>query len=355
MAGPLSKYALINAKLRARISKILPDEVFGQLAKAPSLDAALALLRDSVFADLEHIYAATGDLKSAELDLLKREIELYRGIRKHLHPGTKELVDALLAQFEIDNLKNAIRIYFDRKIRKRSVDDRTHYVLHEPIVHDLPMDAILNAEGFDEIAGLCGGTPYGAIVSKFSHTVETEGSLFRMEVALDHCYYSRLVEAINRLDRRDRDVAVRLIGVEIDLQNISWVIRLKSFYDLPLEAILTTIIPGGFHLSRSVIDELYQAQNVAATLQEFVAGKYPGLSALLAAETSSSAARLALVQRILAEIRKHEVQRILAGYPFSIGIILSYFVLKRDELQKIRMLLNAKQYGRQQERIESLL
>jgi len=355
MVGPLSKYSLINAKLRARISKILPDEVFGQLAKAPSLDAALALLRESPFASLEQIYAATGDLKLAELELLKSEIELYRNIRQYLHQGSRQLVDALLAQFEIENLKNAIRVYFDRKIRKRAGGDNVHYVLHDPIIQAIPIDLILNAESFDEIAGLCEGTPYRQIVSKYSHTVESEGTLFRMEVGFDHHYYSHLIEAINLLDRRDRTIAIRLIGVEIDLQNISWIIRFKNFYDLPLEAVLATIIPGGFHLDRAVIDELYQAQNVTSVLQGFIAGKYPGLSALLSAETSGSTARLMLIRRILDEIRKHEVHRILAGYPFTIGIILSYFVLKRDELQKIRMLLNAKQYGRQQGRIESML
>ena len=355
MAGPLSKYALINAKLRARISKILPDDVFGQLAKAPSLDAALALLRESPFASLEQIYAATGDLKLAELELLKTEIELYRSIRQYLHQGSRQLVDALLAQFEIETLKNAIRIYFDRKIRKRAGGANVHYVLYDPIIHTLPIDLILNAESFDEIAGLCEGTPYRQIISKYSHTVESEGTLFRMEVGFDHHYYSQLIEAINLLDRRDRTIAIRLIGVEIDLQNISWIIRFKNFYDLPLEAILATVIPGGFHLDRAVIDELYQAQNVTSVLQGFIAGKYPGLSALLSAETSSSTARLMLIQRILDEIRRHEVRRILAGYPFTIGIILSYFVLKRDELQKIRMLLNAKQYGRQRAQIESML
>lgn len=355
MAGALSKYSLINAKLRARISKILPDGIFGQLAKASSLDAALALLRESPFANLEQIYATTGDLKLAELELLKREIDLYRNIGQYLHQGSRQLVEALLAQFEIENLKNAIRIYFDRKIRKRAAVTNVHYVLYDPIIHTLPIDLILNAESFDEIAGLCEGTPYRQIISKYSHTVESEGSLFCLEVAFDHYYYSHLIEAIGLLDRRDRAIAVRLIGVEIDLQNISWIIRFKNFHNLSLEVVLATIIPGGFHLDRAVIDELYQAENVTSVLHGFVAGKYPGLSALLSAEASSSTARLMLIQRILHEIRMHEVQRILIGYPFTIGIILSYFVLKRDELQKIRRLLNAKQYGRDQERIESML
>lgn len=355
MARPLSKYSFINAKLRARISQILPEEMFRQLARASSLDATLALLRDTAFAGLEQVYSTTGDLKLAELELLKSEIGLYQNIRQFLHPSSRPLVDALLSKFEIENLKNAIRVYFDRRIRQRPADPSVHYVLHDPIIHAIPFDIILNADSFDEIAGVCEGTPYGSLIRKFGPTVESEGSLFRLEIAFDHYYYGNLLSAINGLDRRDRTVAIRLIGVEIDLENISWIIRFKSFYDLSLEAVLATLIPGGFNLTRPVIDELYRAQNVTSVLQGFVEGKYPGLSALLSSQTSSSTSRLLLIRRILDEIRRHEVQRILAGYPFTVGIILSYFVLKREELKKIRMLLNAKQYGREQERIESLL
>ncbi len=355
MARPLSKYSFINAKLRARISKILPGEMFEQLAKAPSLDDALALLRDTPFAGLEEIYSRTGDLKQAELELLKNEIELYRNIRQYLHHNSMELVDALLTQFEIDNLKNAIRIYFNRKIRKRPDDISIHYILYDRIIHEMPIDIILNAENFDEIAGVCEGTPYSQIIRKYSHTVESEGSLFRMEIAFDHFYYKNLLSSVDKQDKRDRTIALRLTGVEIDLQNINWIIRFKNFYDLPLDAVLAAIVPGGFNLDKSIIDELYSAQNVTSVLQGFVKSKYPGLSALLSSQTSDSTSRLLLIRRILEEIMKHEVQRILAGYPFTIGIILSYFVLKRNELKKIRIILNAKQLHIQQERIESMI
>ncbi len=345
MGGPLSKYAFINAKLRARISKITPAEKFSQLEKAPSMDEALALLRDTSFAGLEEVYSATGDLRQAELELLKNEIELYRDIKQHLHHNSVGLVDALLTGFEIENLKNSIRIYFDRKIRKRSVEAGIHYILYDHIVHQIPIDIILNADSFDEIAGVCEGSPYSQIIKKYYHTVESEGSLFRMEIAFDHFYYSNLLLAINRLGRRDRNIALRLAGVEIDLQNINWIIRLKNFYDLPIEAVLATIVPGGFNLNRAIIDELYSVQNVTSVLGGFVKSNYPGLSALLSSQTSDSTSRLLLVSRILEEIMKQEVRRILAGYPFTIGILLSYFILKRNELRRIRTVLNAKKYG----------
>ena len=355
MARSLSKYAFINAKLRARISKILPDESFDELIKAPSIDAALAQLRDTPFAGLEEIYSSTGDLKQAELELLKNEIELYKNIREYLNGSPAVLVDALLTQFEIDNLKNAIRIYFDRKIRKRSVDVSVHYIIYDRIIHDIPFDIIVNAENFDEIAGVCQGTPYHQIITKYSHTVESKGSLFRMEIAFDHFYYENLLAAIKKLDRRDRNIALRLAGVEIDLQNINWLLRFKKFYDLPLEAVMATLVPGGLNLDKDIFNELYSAQNVMYVLQGFVKGKYPGLSALLSSQAADSTSRLLLIRRVLEEIMKHEVNHILVGYPFTIGIILSYFILKRNELNKIRTILNAKHYHIEQERIESML
>ncbi|MDH3981906.1 MAG: V-type ATPase subunit, partial [Kiritimatiellaceae bacterium] len=178
MTDPLSKYALINAKLRARISKILPEELFHQLAHTTSLDATLALLRETPFAGLEEIYSRTGDLKQVELQLLRNEIMLYRNVKKHLHSQSTPLINALLYQFEIDNLKNALRIYFDQTIRGRTVDATPLYVLYDPIVHNLPIDLICNAQNFDEVSGLCEGTPYRDIIRKYSYEVESRGSLF---------------------------------------------------------------------------------------------------------------------------------------------------------------------------------
>ena len=355
MGHPLAKYAFINAKLRARISKILPHEMFLQLAKTASLDALLILLKETPFSELETIYSSTGDLKQAELKLIRYEIELYREIKQHLHPDSLPLVDALLAQFEIDNLKNAIRVYFDRKVRERPIDTSVHYIMYEPIIHDIPIDIILYAESFDEIAGLCQHTPYSPIIRKYAQVVESEGSLFSMEIALDHMYYKNLLSAAQHLDRKDRQIAIRLIGAEIDTQNISWIIRLKKYYDLPLEKLQASIIPGGITLNKSLIDELYRAQNVTSVLQGFVKGSYPEFMTLLTSQASGSTSGLVLIRRILEEIRKQEVQRILIGYPFTIGIILAYFLLKREELRKIRKLLIAKQYGRQPESIESMM
>ncbi|MBN2131157.1 MAG: V-type ATPase subunit, partial [Sedimentisphaerales bacterium] len=188
MADRLSKYAFINAKLRARISKILPTEFFGELARATSLESMLAMLRETSYGELEGVYVATGDLKQVELKLIEYEIDLYRELRKCLHRDTIEFVDALLVRYEIDNLKNAIRVFFDHVVRGRAMEPGSEYVLYEPIIHSMPIDKILYAESFDEVGGLLEGTAYAAIIRSHIKEVEQEGSLFRMEISLDHWY-----------------------------------------------------------------------------------------------------------------------------------------------------------------------
>jgi V/A-type H+-transporting ATPase subunit C len=355
MADALTKYAFINAKLRGRISKILPDETFDRLIKAPSLDAALDILGSTGFSSLQEIYSSTGDLKKGELELLKQEISFYQEIKHSVHASSIKFINALLYQFEIENLKNAIRIYFDRKIRHHSADPNIHYIIYEPIIHQIQIDAIVNAENFDDMADVCSGTPYETIIKEYGQTVLSEGSLFRMEIAFDHFYYRNLLSEADKMEKTDRDILYRLTGVEIDLQNIDWIIRLKNFYELPLDAVFPMVVPGGFNLNREIIKDLYKAQNVANVLQNFVKGKYSGLTAMLSSETTDSHSRLLLVHRILEEIMKQEVHKILVGYPFTIGIILAYFNLKQNEMKKIRTILNAKKYNLQQQRIESML
>lgn len=354
MTSPLRTYAFINAKLRARISKLLSENTLQQIIKAHSLEDALLLLRDTPYSTLEAIYQKTGDLKLGELELLRDEIGLFTEIEKYLQGDILTLVNSLLAMYEIDNLKNAIRIFFDRKIRKRTADEATLYILKERILYELVIDKIMNAENMQDIVYSLEATPYAAIVERYSERVIREGSLFPLEIALDHFYYSGLVGSAERLTPRDRKESLRIIGVEIDLQNINWVVRLRSFYNVSLEEVLALIIPGGYNFGAGLLQEAYKSQNVTQVLQGIVKN-YPGLGSLLSSQGTDSTSRLLLIEKILERILLYEIQRILTGYPFTIGIILSYFMLKKNEIQKVKSILNAKQYNLPEDRLQGIL
>jgi V/A-type H+-transporting ATPase subunit C len=52
---------------------------------------------------------------------------------------------------------------------------------------------------------------------------------------------------------------------------------------------------------------------------------------------------------------RYEVQKVLMGNPFTLGIIMAYFVLKKWEIKKVMTILNAKLYSIDAERIKNSL
>ena len=356
MAGPLKTYAFINAKLRTRISKILPEEFIRQLIHSRSLAESVQMLAETDFHPVQRIYEQTGDIKMAELELLSRELEIYLELEKLLEEDVRGFVQALAERFEIEVLKNAIRLWFDAKIRGRSIENAGGYLLRKPIHHSIDLDGIINADTLERVGDLLERTPYAGIVREQAARVIEGASLFPLELALDRYLYARMVEAAEPLKPRDREIARRLIGVEIDLQNVGWLLRFKHFYSLDTDQALGYTLPGGLNLSVDLMRESYVSERPDREMSALVGKRYPELSALLSTQDQvKSTARLTMIERILEQILALEVRKILTSYPFTIGIILAYFILKANEIRKIMTVLNAKFYNWPEERIMAVI
>lgn len=351
MAGPVKKYGFINAKLRTRISKILPDEFMNRLTRAHSLAEAIQLFKETQFAGIETVYAKTGDLKMVELELLKHEINLYVEIEKYVDSHVLSFVRVLASRYEVDNLKNIIRLWFDKTIRKRDIQDALLYIYREKIHYDLHCDQILTAENLIQVAEILKDTPYAEIILKTREEVEKNRSLFGLETGLDMYYYKKLIAEVDKLNKRDREIAQRIVGVEIDMKNINFIVRFKNMYNLSLQDALKYLLPYGYSVDKQALSEVYASQDVTGILKGFIQKRYTGLNALMTSQGAESYSRLILIERLLDQIMMYEVRKELLGNPFTIGIILVYFILKRNEIRKIITILNAKYYKIPDDRI----
>jgi vacuolar-type H+-ATPase subunit C/Vma6 len=90
---------------------------------------------------------------------------------------------------------------------------------------------------------------------------------------------------------------------------------------------------------------------VAGMLKSVIRKRYTGLDALFSSQGTESYSRLILIERVLDQIMMYEVRKVLSGNPFTIGIILIYFILKENEIKKIITILNAKYYKIPEDRI----
>jgi len=353
MTSPVRRYGFINAKLRARLSKLLSDEVFKRLIAAVTLEESFGILRSTPYDTLEDPYNKSGDLKAGELDLFTREIGLYSELRKYVSGDLLHVINSLLVYYETENLKNAVRVYFDARVRGGSADEGVRYLYKERIVNDLPFEEIARAEDIDSILRLVSVTPYSTVFEENREAIEE--TLFTFEIGLDRFYYSNLMSSIEPLGTRDRKTAMRLFGIEIDLLNINWIIRFKTYYDLPADRALSLAFPHGATIGMKELRDAYAAQDVTALLHGVIRKKYPALATLLSTEAADIFSRLLLIERLLEQILLYEVRKILSGYPFTIGILLAYFILYKNEIRLVRKILNARLYGLPGERMRGML
>ena len=352
MAGPLADYAFINAKLKGRISKLMPEDAIERLARSADLSTALALLAGGPYGFAAEVYGRTGDLMAVEREFFAREVGDLLGIRRYLQGAALGFLDALLARYEVEVLKGALRLWFDRVIRGRPVEEASAYLHREPIRVALPLDRLLAASDIQEAATALESTPYAAPVRAGAEG-PSNGTLFPVEIELDRWFYAQLTAAAAALRARDREIAERMVGVEIDLQNVAWVVRLKGSYDLPAEEALATMISGGRTIGAAAVASAYETGRITDLVSALVGRLYPTLRVLLSGPTADEYARLELVERALQAIMLHEASRMLGGHPFTVGVLLAYAVLAGGERRAVMTVLNAKFYRLPAERIRA--
>jgi len=354
MAGKVQTYAFINAKLRARISNLLPEDFYRSLGKAHSFIEAMNLFHDTPYAELEAVYSRTGDLKMCELALFKREVEIFLEVENYVTGGPLGFVKALTTRYETEALKNVLRLWFERSQRGRNIESKVGYLFREQIHFQIPYDELLNARDMGELAEILGKTPYADLIREHQAEVEERRTLFPLEIAIDRYFYRQLLSAATKLERQDEEIARRLVGVQVDLENVNWVVRFKVYYELTADQAASYLLPRGRVLDPAAVRNAYTAEDPAGSLAQILSTHYGGAS-ISPETTGGQTARLDLIEGLLQEILAHEVHRILGSYPFSIGIILAYFLLKQQELHRIVTLLNASYYGLSTERMEHFI
>ena len=349
----VATYGFVNAKLRARISMMLPREWMLQMADAHSLMEAVARLNGTPYESASVTYQKTGDLKLVEAELLRLERDDVLGVQRFLAGAPAGLAEALFRRYEIETLKNALRVWFARTIAGRSSDDVVAYLNHETTQNSFSVDAIVNAPDMDSLLLALSDTPCGAVAAAELPEVAERESLFPLELALDRWHHAELRVAIEGLDAQDSAVAKRLLGIHIDLLNLLWVVRVKEFYQLPEQEVLGSLLSGGTAFNERTIESIYRSDTPLESIVGVLSDRYAGADTL--AGESDDIHRLALLAAMLQEVLMHEIHRVMGGYPFNVGIVVAYVLLRQNEVRMITTVLNARHYGITPDAVGSML
>ena len=268
--------------------------------------------------------------------------------------SSADFVQALILRYEVDMVKNALRIWFDLNIRKRKGEEGNIYQYHEKLINPVDLDGIINARSSGDLLAAFENTPYLEIVRRNLDIIYSGKQMFALELELDGFFYENLSRVMKDLGTMDRKIAEKIISMEVDLQNIDRIVRFVSFYDSKTRSPYEAFLTGGT-ISESVLREAYLQTESEDAIRVLLSGSYTKYSGFTGEHHRSPYARLNLVEGLLRQIQSDEVGRLLHGYPFTIGTVIAYVFLKRKEIRTLIKIINAKFYRMSDDKIRETL
>ncbi len=340
MLTDLSKYGFINAKIRSKIGNIFSENDFSKFRKEIKYYDFLNVLTEKNYVD-ESLISIDNSIENIEYSLLSHLIMTFQNLLSDIHNKTlKKFISYLLQKYEIKNLKNVLRLWYKKD------NSLLDYIYKKQIIHKINYEAIFSADTFDEILNLLSDTPYHSLLKK-EDEFKKENSLFILEAALDKYYYNLIFNHLHFLNNRDKKIIKKFYGFEIDIKNFLLMMRFKNYYNLDVQTFLKHLIPAGYKTNQMMFKDIYLKDESSIDIFSIFSGLpdyiIKDMSQKLSSEVNLKN-KMILIQDILNEFMLIEIRNTLSHYPFTIGIIIVYFLLKETEINNIISILNLKYY-----------
>lgn len=342
----LSVYAFANAKIRAMLSFLIPAETFNRLLEVKGVYEILEELKKTPYGPVLEQSGGLDplDLQAIERALVRHELAVCRKIQAMLSSKPEKDFLALLVQrYEVEQLKVCLRLW-----HRRQPVVLNDYIAETGISHDIDYRKIVSAGSIEEIILLLDHTAYKQPLMQARQKYRERHASFYLEAGLDADYYARLLAATGRFSRIDRGIAGRILGVEIDIRNINWLVRLRKYYGLGMGEMMEGVVSGGTWITRERVRGMYVSDGLGSVVQSVALGPYARIKDMVEDH-------VAVMENFLYGFLLQEVKKALSGFPFTIGTVLGYLVLKHRETRNIVSVLYARHFGWEKEQIAPVI
>ncbi len=255
------KYPAINAKMKGMYANNFGNEEIDELLSQSDLYGAISFLK-SKFKSLENL-KDDANRREIEKALNTEYINEILKVFRYLNKSDREYLTKLLLRQEILCLKNIFRNLVTNRDVKKNMGD----------VNYLTQNLFTNIDGINEVTSrqefyeVIKNEDYAKI---FKDYIEVDEVLLdELEVRLDKYYYEKVFDLA-----KGNKILEKLIGEEIDLNNLSWIVRSKKFFGYTKEEIEILLVPIYYNLSKKKTDKLLLAETYDDLKQELSNTKY---------------------------------------------------------------------------------
>lgn len=338
--GNLFAYSALTTKIKAMQSNLLTDAQFEEIAHCPTVASVFAYLQktegyDQLFADIDPDTVHRGQIEwLLNFSTYEDFSKIFHFAQKH----QRKYLSLYFMRYEILNLKRYMRSVLDPRQSTGVSIVENDFEKHSRI----NTKKVAESTDMYEFAENLKGTIYYEPFAKINNTLENP-SLFDYEMALDLFYFSTLWDKKDKLfEKSERQFITSSYGSRIDLLNLLWIYRCKSYYTVSNTAMYTFLIPINYKLRKSELKALVEAETAAEVL-EIASTTYYGKKYHFSTDTALEEQCNSIIDGIIAKDYKQS--------PYSLAAINAYFHLKNGESAKIITALECIRYGYSPERV----
>ena len=342
----LLAYSGITTKVRAMESRLLKPEQFRELAEQEDVRSAADYLKEQpayaeVFDGLDDTKLHRGYIEQI---LTQSEYQDFTRLYRFSSMKQRKFLDLYFKHYEVEVIKKLLRHMLGGR------EGQTDLSMFQGFFEkhsELDLETLCRAKNFSEFTEALEGTVYGKLLSQMQEKGQT--GVFDCELNLDRFYFQLLWKLRNKLlSKTERKILDDCFGSRLDLLNIQWICRARSFYRLSQAEIYALLIPVHYRLRADKVKLLVEAEDDAkffAVLRETPYGKQEEL------QTGQMPDIQLLSNQMLNRIYGRTGHR----YPHSPAVLDSYLYRKELEMRKIVTALEGIRYGLPASEIMGLL
>ena len=207
------------------------------------------------------------------------------------------------------------------------------------------METVKEIRSLDMLKEFLRYSEYYSLADKAFERVKDDGNSFYWEMELDNYYARKLMDSATKLAAADKKAVVDLVFYDLEMKRLLWLYRVRYHYNMSVEDAVS-LIPNTLRvLSKSRYKHLASMQTPAEFLQAIknwgiISGKADSIVALEQTMTKSLGKR---------------ISKYLRGSPFSLGVFLSFIMLKQLNIKTFIILLEGKRNHIDKESLERMV
>ncbi len=333
MLNKIIKNSAAAVKIKAKLCSSLNDIDYENMIKCGSVPKIAEYLKQNsgyknIFSGIDITNLHRGEME--EMIKLNTKQDM-KSLLPYLDMDTRSFLKIYDIHDEVEGIK-----FCARKMYSKTETHFNERYIRKYLMIDGTVDflLLLEAKNFDEFMAIIEKSDYKEMFLSLKSDVSRQ-TLFNIETILDFYYIRTIIKYINKYSKGKENKSLRMLfGTEIDLLNISSIIRAKRYYKMSNEEIYPILFMDGYRLKKEDITKMVETETASLAVSEIKNAAYRNIF-------SGDEFFEKNIDFYIFNMHRRQ----LRSEPYSNASVVSYLYLKKFELKNIITVIEGVRYG----------